>query len=297
MNSNQSTCLGPSVTLSAEDVKQFKEKGYIGPFSLFDEAEIDMLIEKCSFYHELILPRMKGIHAVVKQMAELALHPCIVTKLVPLLGNDLLLWGSQFINQKPRHKHRWHIDVEHMAWEGVTVWIALKNVISQESFSVITGSHLLPTTPQELHARHGLDLTNDVAVLNAAKMINANCEVECVKVENGQFIIFEGRLWHGTKNLSAYMRKAIILQYTTPVHKVKTPKSNDYPHTRWYANSPACLLVHGQDSYNYNQLIQINEISTYKSLAKGMFYHLPLNIWLKISRTIKAVLGKRTVKK
>lgn len=80
----------------------------------------------------------------------LAKQSILVEILKNLPGNNILFWGSYFIAQKPGQAHRWHLDVEHGKWHGVTVWLWLKNLNEKKSISVISRTHKIPVTPQEL---------------------------------------------------------------------------------------------------------------------------------------------------
>ena len=267
---------------------ELEEKGFIGPFSLFDKEAMDSVLKNCSRYPRIMLPWEKGRHTVVKEMALTATRPAILEKIVATTGPDVLLWGSQIIRQPAAAKHRWHADVEHMCWPGVTVWLAAKNVISKESFGVITGSHRFDITPQELAAREGLDLRNDTALEKAAQRIDPNSRLLYLPVEDGQFVIFHGRLWHGTKNTSPYPRHSLIFQYTRPDSQVRIPRNNHYPGTAWYNAHPPCLLVHGTDVHRVNKTLQIDAIKTLKSYLTGLFYHLPANLVEKTRRLIRS---------
>src|SRR5687768_6332874 len=102
--------------LTAEELKQFKEQGYIGPFPLFKKGEVESRFNSCKWYPDVLLPWRKSRHAAVRAMAEIGMHPVILAKVVSILGQDVLLWGSQLIEQKPFKKHRIHIDIEHTNW-------------------------------------------------------------------------------------------------------------------------------------------------------------------------------------
>ena len=93
----------------------------------------------------------------------------IKDKLNTLLGNDILLWGSHFIHQKPGQEHEWHLDVEYGSWKGVTLWLGLKNLNNKTSLSLITHSHLLDTAPRELSDKKKLNLNNDNEILKRQK--------------------------------------------------------------------------------------------------------------------------------
>ncbi len=265
---------------------EFEEKGFAGPFSLFSKEEMNTVLKNCSRYPRIMLPWEKGRHTVVQEMALTATHPVILEKIVATTGPDVLLWGSQIIRQPAAAKHRWHTDVEHICWPGVTVWLAAKNVISKESFGVITGSHRFSITPQELAAREGLDLRDDAALEKAAQRLDPSCRLQYLPVEDGQFVIFHGRLWHGTKNTTSCPRYSVIFQYTRPDSRVRIPRNNHYPDTAWYAAHPPCLLVHGRDVHRVNKTMRVNAIKTQKSYLTGLFYHLPANLLEKARRLI-----------
>lgn len=269
-------------TLTQEEILKFEEQGYLGPYTLFEPYQLDLILKRCSIYPTFLLPWLKGRHAVVKEMAKTAMHPRISRKLASLLGKDVLLWGSIIVNQKPMVQHPMHVDAEHTAWEGISVWLAMKNVVSGSSFSVVSGSHLFDTSPQKLKETQGLDVNDEQAILEAARKINPNSKLVHLDVEDGQFIIFSGKLWHGTKNTTSSLRSSFILQYTHPASKVRIPKSFKMPLSRWYKTDPLCLLVHGEDNYQVNKLIDINEIDYRTSLIKSLFCYLPKHVMRKI---------------
>jgi hypothetical protein len=272
--------------ISNAESLNLEEKGFIGPFTLLEKEEMSVLLKRCSRYPRMMLPWEKGRHMVVKDMALAAMHPPLLEKIVFLLGQDVLLWGSQIIRQPTSGKHRWHVDVEHTSWPGVTVWLAAKNVVSRESIGIITGSHRFTVTPQELAAQQGLDLRDDAAVEKAAQTIDSSAKLIYLPIEDGQFILFHGRLWHGTKNTSPNPRYSMIFQYTTPASKVRVPKNNHYPNTSWSSTHPPCLLVHGRDMFKVNKTIDAASISKLKSYLSGVSYYLPRNIIGKAQRML-----------
>lgn len=277
-----------NLSLTAEERKHYAEKGYLGPYTLFEGDHINHVLKRCySNLSNLMLPTTLARHNYIKEMAALAMHSGFVQKLVTLLGEDILLWGSQIIKQKPFHKHRFHCDAEFSAIEGISIWLGVKNVISEESFSVISGSHLFSTSPQELSEKEGLDLYDAKAVEAAAKKFNPESRLLKLKITDGQFILLHGKLWHGTHNPSKMPRYAINLRYTIPSAKVRISKNGRLPDTTWSKQQPLCLLVSGQDSLGINKLTTINKISKTKIWIKGLLFYLPRNVILKLVSRIK----------
>ena len=109
------------------DRDKFIKEGYVGPYKLNDKYNINSLLR------ERYIPRQhytwqKSSHEKSAPIVRIASDQNIIDKLKQLLGNDILLWGSLLIDQKPGAKHGMHLDVEHGSWDGVTAWIGLKNL-------------------------------------------------------------------------------------------------------------------------------------------------------------------------
>ena len=123
------------------DVEKFNIEGYLGPFKIHEYHQISSLLK------ERYIPRqyytwLKSPHEKSEPIVKIAADKNIVDKLKHILKDNILLWGSLFVEQKPGNRHSWHLDVEHGSWEGVTVSIGLKNLNNKTSLSLITHSHL-----------------------------------------------------------------------------------------------------------------------------------------------------------
>lgn len=273
------------LTPTAEDIAQYNEQGYMGPFPLFEPEEAKIYFNRCFGYPRLLLPWAKGRHTVVKALALLSKEPQIISKLRPILGDNILLWGSMLIRQKASAKHPIHVDVEHFKWKGVSVWIGIENVISGSSFGIITRTHSFNISPEELHSNQDINDLNDSSVLEAAKRINPNCRLVYLDVKDGEFIIFNGKLWHGTKNNTNKTRSSILLQYTTPDNKTRIAKNYVLPNTAWYDTNPSCLLVSGEDNFRINKLLKITNSNISWNRVKSIF-QVPTNAYKKFTNRI-----------
>src|SRR5690606_1324916 len=147
-----------------------------------DPNETKKIFASCFRYPRLLLPWSKGRHIAVKELAKIGQHPLVIKRLNSILGRDILLWGSMLIRQPSFAKHPLHVDLEHNEWDGISIWIGMRNVISGSSFSVIPGSHLFDISPQELQLTQKIDGKNDVAVLEAAKELNPSCQLKYLEV-------------------------------------------------------------------------------------------------------------------
>ncbi|WP_143961801.1 phytanoyl-CoA dioxygenase family protein [Litoribacter populi] len=262
-------------------LEKFLEDGYTEAIDLLNEDQIEQVLSACAAMPEKFLPWLKGRHSIVPEMVDLGSHPVLVDVVSKLLGDNLLLWSSQIIYQKPQVTHRWHIDVEHSTWDGVTVWLAMQNVTAG-SIKLISRSQHLNITPQELGEKYYVDLTDDMQVLHEAQKRNPDCKLVNVKIKPGQFVIFDGRLWHGTHNATSNRRSSMIFQYTKPSNKLFIPLDNNYPGTRWSKLQPDCVLVKGRDDFRLNKIIDRDYSGSWKSKARVLMVHFPQKFLRKI---------------
>jgi hypothetical protein len=129
----------------------FNQQGFIGPFDLLDEETIDPFYKRClGHIPNYLLSNVLFRHAAVRSMAEFAANPAFIQQIIPLLGPDILLWGSQLICQKPKKKKRFHVDAEFSTIDGVAVWLGLRNVVPEKTLFLISGSHRIAASPQEI---------------------------------------------------------------------------------------------------------------------------------------------------
>lgn len=187
----------------------FEHNGYLGPFDLFTEQEalqIQHEIRYCSapansaaaFWAKNRLFQDPNIVAIGRRAELLDLVEMF-------LGPDLLLWGIELVTKRGGASHRWHVDIEHANWEGVTVWLPLCNASHKSTLRFIPGSHRQNSLPQMLH-----DPNNDEQVLAAARERDPEAKIVSLDIHPGQFVLFAGRLWHHSINETAQTRHALI---------------------------------------------------------------------------------------
>jgi Phytanoyl-CoA dioxygenase (PhyH) len=278
--------------LTTEELRSFERDGYIGPFPLVEprlcEPLAKILVAKVrsepalqmrtlrrrfeaaihAFAQRLFgspveieeegpvgTPRYwyKSAHLLIPEAEELALRPPVVDRMVSILGPDLLLWGAQIVAKEGGENHRWHEDVEHVAWAGATAWLGLANVNRESTMKVIPGSHLFRITPQELAARHGGSLGSDEDTLALAQRIAPTARIVELGLRPGEFFIFSGRTWHASKNSSKRRRVAMILQFAPSSSRVRVPCSYELP-TQWYPSQPLVMLAAGRDPHRVNHV-------------------------------------------
>jgi ectoine hydroxylase-related dioxygenase (phytanoyl-CoA dioxygenase family) len=250
--------------LSATELAAFHESGFVGPYLLLAEPEAVVIYQASQNAYPIIYPKaamrtankdafeqkywFKSLHMVVPTIREVAIRPAIRDRVQGVLGPDVLLWGSTVIVQQPGQSHRWHVDVEHSHWPGITVFVALQNVSEQSTLSVVRGSHKLHDSPQSLKA------TSSRAALQCAQAHLSTAELVPLVMDVGEFYIFHGRIWHGSQNTTNDVRVSLLLQFTKPTSRVRIPLTWDEP-IRWHPTPPPCLLVSGKPGRSRNRLV------------------------------------------
>lgn len=191
---------------------------------------------------------LKSAHVRWRAFRALGRHPEILAMARDLLGPDLLLWGAQLVTAVPGWVHKWHVDIEHTGWEGVTFWIPLNNVSAASTIKFMTGSHRLGFSPQG----RGVD-SGDAAALAAARGADDAAGIYTAAMVPGQVCVFAGRTWHNTINQTPAVRHAVLLQYCRPDARVRVPKGYDEP-AAWEDDQPWVMLVAGEDRFGRNFL-------------------------------------------
>jgi hypothetical protein len=239
-----------------EDWEPLRELGFTAPFPLLDPGRADQLVRACSNHDPGSLPWSRGWHAIVPEVCEAAAHPAIVTRLQSVLGPDIMLWGAQLVCQRPWGAHRWHLDVESVAVDGLAVWIALKNVTRDACLQLIPGSHRFAVSPQELERGAGLDLRDDAAVLSAAQRLSPGSQIVAMGIGTGQAFVFDPKIWHGSRNRTRKWRFTMILQYARTGNGPRIPLTYTPPQPTWASSAAPCVLISGQDHQGTSFLVE-----------------------------------------
>jgi hypothetical protein len=281
-------------SLSYEELQKFRDSGVVGPFRLFADNEIESVYRKLItakaklFLWHRILSRSlllkncfseirwgkakweKGMHLVSPGTYTLSTNSVILDKIESIHGPNILQWGSILITQKPKVMHSWHVDADCLECDGVTVWLALKNVNEMTAMKVIPRSHHLPVHPAQLKHSYGLDTTDDNAVLQSARELDSTCEIQVLDVKPGEFIIFSGQIWHSIQNCSQQLRSAITFQYSPTRAKVKMPVDGYQFPVVWDSRPVSCCLVRGTDEYGRNLIVQPPKSMVPKRISEAL---------------------------
>lgn len=250
----------PEVNTGIDD--QFAELGYLGPFSIFSSLECQ------SFLRAISAPDLpppldwnKGQAANSHNFFEVGRHPAVVERVSALLGEDVMLWGASMQDRPPGVVHPWHSDIESSALPGktVSVWIGLENTNRDSSLQIVPYSHRFGVTVQQV--RHelgkGRDETIDAEIVSWARARDERSHVLRLDMTDGEGVILDGQIWHGSRNLFSETRRALLLQYATPDAAIRIPDLNhlDWPFRQFSFPKPACLMVKGSATTDVNRIV------------------------------------------
>ena len=237
---------------------EFADLGYLGPVRVLSKRECRRLLREPT---PEPLDWMKDLAVSSRAYYDVATRPEILGVVSELLGGRVILWGASAVDREPGAVHHWHTDIECSAPEArtVSVWIGLEHTTPKSALVVIPRSHRFGAAVQEIRARHGVDREQTTAddLLRWAREHEPQSELVPTRVHDGEAIFFDGKLWHGTHNVSRRTRRALLLQYATPETPIRIPDLTqlDWPFRQFDEPRPACLLLRGDADPQPNRIV------------------------------------------
>ena len=240
----------------------FCERGYAGPTPVFSERECQSIVARLK--RESLLPPLdwdKGAAATSPGYYALATHDRLLGLVTALIGEDVLLWGASLITQGSGRGHPWHTDIETAFPSGATVsvWIGLINTDARSSLKLVPFSHRFGETLQQVRLENdvGRSDVTDAHVRGWARDRDDRSGVLPIDASNGEAVLFDGRLWHGSHNLTEQPRCAALLQYATPETPIRIPNPArlEWPFDTYRVPRPPCIVVSGRDTRAVNRLV------------------------------------------
>ena len=213
----------PLRRLSAEQVEQYNERGYLLPFRIFDADE--MVAHRAYFDHLLEQFAAEGkdsysincYHHVFPGIYDLAKHPAIVDYARDLLGPDIICWATHYFAKMPGDGKRvsWHQDASYWPLRPahtVTCWLALDDADPENgAMQFIPGTHTMghleyrPSTEDERNVLgQTITGTEDLG------------EPVYATLQAGEMSLHSDMLAHGSDpNLSDRRRCGLTLRYAS----------------------------------------------------------------------------------
>jgi uncharacterized RmlC-like cupin family protein len=248
----QATAASIHAAPGGEHRSTFMREGFIGPVDLFTPAQCRLILK----HYRLGTRRGQGkwpkdYATKDRFFYDIATRPQLQALLKPLLGDDIVLWGASIVERTPGQTHIWHTDIESSAPEGgfVSVWVGLEETSRDSALQLISRSHSFDKPiQQEVHERklNRGDATDDTIVAWAREH-DPMASIIQPDMNDGQALIFDGRLWHASHNSGKRMRAALLLQFAAADRPIAIPEYNyfEWPF-RFTSKSPPMVAVTGR---------------------------------------------------
>jgi quercetin dioxygenase-like cupin family protein len=231
--------------------------GFAGPVPLFDAVECARLVKTLMAERRKSPVWGKGTAAASRAYYDIGTDERIVDLVRPALGEDIILWGAQLIIKRDAAVHPFHTDIESADPAGgfVTVWIGLENTSRQSGLKFVPGSHRYGTTIQEHNHKNGIarGSSTDDTTLNAARTHDKDAVIVQPQVGNGEALVFDGRIWHGSRNEGGSTRTALLLQYARADRPVVQPMNNEFPF-KYFDERPPVITISGRAPIGINRM-------------------------------------------
>jgi quercetin dioxygenase-like cupin family protein len=237
--------------------RSLEENGYAGPVALFDAVECAQLVKALMAERRKSPVWGKGTAAASRAYYDVGADERILDRVRPALGDDIILWGAHLVIKKDAEVHPFHTDIESADPAGgfVTVWIGLENTTRRSGLKFVPGSHRYGVTIQELNHRNGVPRagSTDETTLGAARTHDANAVIVQPEVGNGEALVFDGRIWHGSRNEGGSTRIALLLQYARADKPILQPANNEFPF-KYFDEKPPVIAISGRAPIGINRM-------------------------------------------
>jgi non-heme Fe2+,alpha-ketoglutarate-dependent halogenase len=210
--------------LSPEQVRSFRENGYLAPVPVLSPAEVSA--ERANL--DALFRKTNGLadpsarykpHLYAKWVSDLVRNSRILDAVEDLLGPDLLVWRSIFFFKKARSAGfvDWHQDSRYWRLDSedvVTAWIALtESTVENGCLRVVPGSHRRPEVP------HAIRFSKDNVLVrgqSAAAEVPED-QVRCLELRPGEMSLHHVGMLHGSRaNTSDSDRVGLAIRFLSP---------------------------------------------------------------------------------
>lgn len=242
------------MTLTAEQVAEYENNGYLLPIDIFssDEAsqfrtELEAIEKRASNSPEQNAAIRNDSNWVVPFFDELTRTPAIVDAVSSILGPDVLVLSVDLFIKEAKTKKfiSWHQDLHYWGLdsdEEVTAWLALSPATPESGcMRYLPGSHKTIAEHKDTFADSNmLSRGQEIAVeVDESKTVY-------VELQPGQMSLHHGRMFHAsTANRSDDRRIGIAMRFVTPA--MSRAKQGD---------KLGAMLVRGEDRFGNFELAE-----------------------------------------
>ncbi len=265
----------PAYGMSNQEIEQFYQNGFIGPFDAFSREEMadfrnEMLAvenEKSKTYG-FVTPRDR--HLEMPRLWEYMNHPAIVERAAQLLGPDLLCWRTQMFYKGPGSPAiQFHQASTFMVEDyldpaiyparldemfQLTVWIAVDDAVPANGcMQFVRGTH---------NRVHTIKFGGEEGFYNANFSLEFDRDpqrVMTVPVKSGQFIIFTERCIHGSPANTTDRHRLAFNMRIVPTNVAALTNKEKYRSVynggKYHLKNWGVALLRGEDRYKLSRTV------------------------------------------
>ena len=238
------------ITLTDEQIEQFHREGYLGPLKMCEPDEMLSLHPEMQRIHETPMVGPDGPHSNAthnrhldqRSIYDLSTHPAILERMKQIMGEDLLLWRTNFFTKYPGGKEiPWHQYLNYWPIEPAVVISALiaidKTTTENSCIELIPGTHRRVVKHVKAHEDMAFPEMADPDVVDTSKAVQ-------LEMEPGEFILFNERTMHHSEpNRSQLRRMALAVRVIIPCVRVLKYDSDNH----------GVVVISGQDKLGFNR--------------------------------------------
>ena len=269
----------PEYQLDQEELRQFYEDGFLGPFDAFTREEMadfreELLAVETSTSQTYGFATPRDRHFEMPRLWNYLKSPAITERLAQLLGPDLLCWRSQIFYKGPHAPAiQFHQASTFMVEDyldpaifpsnreeifQLTVWVAVDDATPENGcLQFVRGTH---------------DRLRTIRFGGEEGFYSANFSLEfdrdpsrmvTLPVQAGQFIIFAERCIHGSPpNSTDRHRLAFnmrVVPTNVPVYTNKEKYRSVYNGGKYYLDKWGVAVLRGEDRFQLSRTIDMDQ--------------------------------------
>jgi len=250
--------------LSAEQVETYNREGFLKPFRICDDADVernrryfDDLLEKIrQMAPDRDAYAINGFQSRCRGIYDMATHPRILDLVEDLIGPDIVCWATHFFCKLPHDPKSvpWHQDASY--WRltparTVTAWLAIDDAdVENACMHVIPGTHRMGPLPWS-------DATEPSVLNQSLTDVDKLGEPVPIELQAGEISLHADMLAHGSRpNESDRRRCGLTIRYCPPTVRVLAPA--------WADNEILCRGEAPADTdWRFNPRPEVEDLSAF----------------------------------
>ena len=240
--------------LSSNQLKQYKEQGYVTPIEVLSTSEaleareeIELIEKKMP--NEIDKSGRYNVHLISPKLDSIVHNSRILNAVESIIGKNILVCSTTLFIKNPEEKGfvSYHQDAKYIGLEPhnwVTAWVALTDSNENNGCMRMWPKSHLDIKDHNEKFNEGNLLTRGQTVENVPEN-----EVKSIELRAGQMSLHHPRIVHGSGvNKSNDRRIGFVIQSYIGTNVKQTLGKN------------SVQIARGEDKYNYHEVIKRNDL-------------------------------------